>query len=148
MIKILLVFIYSLTLFSCFEKQIKVIERTSAMLVEPGYYIGENDSTFEFMNHRYLIKTREFFDDDEMINRVAILKSEGYLEFSKAEFGKLKNFLDDHEFNKTLKTYIIDDDHISVNTKSFIIKEIDRKRKMIFYSSSSGNDPLYYLVYK
>lgn len=98
------------------------------------------------VNHRYLIKTREFFDDDEKISHVAILKSEGYLESSAVEFSKFfkKNFSDQHDFSDHLKANIIDKHRLNVN--SFIIKKIDRKK--IFYISGSQVRTLYYLEYK
>lgn len=148
MIKGVFVFVYGLIVFFCPEKQIRVVERASAMLIEPGYYIAESDTTFEFMNRRYVIKTREFFNVDEIINRVAILKPLGYLEFSEGEIISSKKFLDNFGFSRTIKAHIIDDDHISVNKKPFVVKRIDRKRKRIFYSPSRKNDTLYYLVYK
>jgi len=70
MINNLLAFIFSLLFSSCVDDKIKTTERISAVLIEPGYYVSENDSTFEFMNHRYLINTIESFDDQGMICKV------------------------------------------------------------------------------
>jgi len=154
MINNFLVFVFNLMLFSCLNeqsssnKQVHVVERVSAMLIEPGYYIGENDSIFNFMNHKYLIKTREFFDNDEIISHVAILKSEGYLEFSKAEFSKLKNFLDGHGFSEAIEANIVDKRHLDVNKKRFLIRGVDRNRRRIYYTSSINKDTLYCLVYR
>ena len=148
MINNFLVFIFGLTFLYCFDDQIKVVERMSAILIEPGYYLSENDSSFEFKNHRYLVKTKEFFDQNGLITRVAIRKSEGYLEFSKVEFSKLKDFLYDHGFSKSLKANIIDEHSIKLNTKSFDVQYIDRQEKKIFYTLGSKKNVLYCLIYK
>ncbi|MBB6273340.1 hypothetical protein HDF26_003800 [Pedobacter cryoconitis] len=148
MIKGFLMFVCSLIFFLFFNERVKVVQRASAVLVGPGYYVAETDSTFEFKKHKYLIKTREFFDQNGEITDVAILKSEGYLEFSKAEFNKLKNFLKIHSFSKTIAADIIDHHYVEINAKRFLIEGVDKKRKIIFYSSQDQKEMLYYLIYK
>jgi hypothetical protein len=143
-----LILIYSLASFIYSKAQVKVVERGEAMQIVPGYSILESYSLFEFRKHKYLIVTKEFFDDHEEIRRVSILKSEGYVEFSKDEFGKLNHFLEIHGFSKNIKATLVDDHHLIINKEKFLVERIDKKQKRIFYTSAGKKGAVYYLVYK
>jgi hypothetical protein len=148
MIKTYLLILWGFAILSCSKEQIKIVERSSAMLIEPGYYVSESDSTFVFRGHKYLIKTKAFFDDREEIDHVLLWKSEGYLAFSKKEFSKLRGFLEEHDFSKTIEADIIDDYHISLNSKIIKVDTIDKAHKEIYYKVSSKKEILYRLLYK
>jgi hypothetical protein len=148
MIRAFILVLFSTAIFSCAETKIKIIERGSAMLVEPGYYLSESDSTFMLKGHKYLIKTREYFDDNGEITHVSIWKSEGYLDFYKKEFTKLKNFLTEHNFSNITDASIIDDKHIIINSKTIEIITIDKGQNQIYYKVKGENNIIYRLLYK
>jgi hypothetical protein len=128
--------------------KIKIASRSSAMMIEPGYSLGESDSTFVYNGHKYLVKNSEYFDDNGEITHVAIWKSEGYLVFSKRQFSKLKDFLAEHNFSKTIDANIIDNHQILLNSQKIKVEIIDKKRKEIFYRLNNKDEIIYRLIYE
>ncbi|EHQ27062.1 hypothetical protein Mucpa_2954 [Mucilaginibacter paludis DSM 18603] len=132
------------------SRPIRVVERSKAMLIEPGYSVMESDSLFKYRQRQYLIKTTEYFDDDCKLIKVAIWKSEGYWEMSKSEFSKLKNFAQENGFDATLEANILDKQHIKINNKVVKVELIDDKNHLIYYrgGSSKNQTQLWRIKYK
>lgn len=149
MIKFIFLFSLSILLYNFpSEKKIVVTDRIKAIRIYEGYSISENDNTFLFDNKKYLIQTEEIFDENGNIISTKLLKDIGYLDFSKVEMEKLKNFYEKHNFSRNIEAFVIENKYLRINGKKFLISSIDEERKKVFYCSTVKKDILYYLSYK
>jgi hypothetical protein len=135
------------------DKKIQVIERTEAILVNKGYVVLSSDSVFEFNNKKYLIKAREFFNENKEISHAVIWSEMGYEDWPKENMLKTKHFLDDYGFSRSIEASFVDNKHIKINSTIGLIKGIDKRRRIIYYSLRSDKNVhsiiyLHRLIYK
>ncbi len=135
------------------NKKIQVVERTEAMLINKGYVVLNSDSVFEFQNKKYLIKTREFFDENGELNHAMLWSEMGYEDWPKKNMAKIKHFLDDYGFSHFINAWLIDNQHIKINSNTGLIRGIDEKRRIIYYNIDRDKNPnkivyLHRIIYK
>lgn len=148
MIKIVFQIFLVMQFFNCTsEGNLQVSERAKAIQVDPGYYVSEESITFNFKKRRYLVQSQELFDKNGLLVEVKILKSEGYLSFLRPEINKLKNFVTRHNFSDKIKSSMVDEKHLEINSKVFLIAGIDKGNKRIFYAMDKNESVIYYLGY-
>lgn len=135
------------------NKKVRVVERANAMQLYRGFAVVSTDSIFEFSGKTYVIKTREFFDENGEISDAKLWSEMGYENWPKKNMLEIKHFLDDYDFSHFINLSLIDNQHIKINSDTGLIQGIDKSRKMIYYSLNSDKNPnkliyLHRIIYK
>jgi hypothetical protein len=99
------------------------------------------DSIFEFNSKKYIIKTREFFDENVEISHAALWSKMGYEDWTKKSMSKITDFLNDYDFSRFIIASLIDNKHIKINSDTGWIQGIDKTRKIIYYNINSDKNP-------
>jgi hypothetical protein len=133
--------------FNCDCQQVIVVSKAMAVKVDPMFALKDADTTFLWRKKKYLIQSKELLDDKGEIKGAVIYGDVGYSTYSKKEIDSDKDFLSVYHMNRFIRVCLIDDHHIKINSKPVVIKEIDKKKKVIYYT---GKDPdvLYTIAYK
>ncbi|MBB6499699.1 hypothetical protein [Pedobacter cryoconitis] len=131
----------------CLSTKIEVVSKATSILVKPGYALKEDDSTFNYQGNKYLIVTDEIFDEKGNIISASVAGDVGYSTYTKQDFNKHKNLIDDYSFTNVINVQLIKNDTILVNGSKIITKGIDRLNKAIYYNLKS-RDTLYRITYK
>jgi hypothetical protein len=129
------------------SKKINVVDRAMGVRVHPGYYLRYDDTTFLFEGNKYLIHSKELFDENGEITCAIIDGDIAYIIWPRSEIYKLKDFFVAYDLDRFIKAEILDDKHIKVNSDVGRIKKIDKRLKQIFYVFKS-TDTIYRITYK
>ncbi|WP_121810216.1 hypothetical protein [Mucilaginibacter kameinonensis] len=126
-------------LFLGIHQRIKVRERLTARRIEKHFPVPSTGEIIRYRNNTYVVKTIEGFDEDGTLNDVQFWKSEGFLEFKRDEFLKLKNFLEENDLQAKVEFSLIDKKLMKVNsdTVAYELKHTNRHR---IYYFKKGND--------
>lgn len=146
LIKLMMLFVFCTQIANAQDK-INVLEKIKANKIPDPYYVLETDSIIHFKGKRYLIENREFFNENQF-DKIAIWKPLGYLEFSNAEIGKSRKFMQLYNIKPIIQASITDAYHININGKVFLIISRNVKLKEIYYSDRKFSKALYILKYK
>lgn len=135
------------------NKKVRVVERTNAMQLYRGFAVVSTDSIFEFNGKKYVIKTREFFDEKGEISDVKLWSEMGYENWPKKNMLEIKHFLDDYDLSRFINVSLIDNQHIKINSNTGLIRGIDEKRRIIYYNIDRDKNPnkivyLHRIIYK
>jgi hypothetical protein len=93
------------------------------------------------------MQTEEFVDSKGEINHAIIYGDVDYSIYSKQEIFNDKDFLNIYHLKRFIKVCLIDARHIKMNNTVISIKEIDKKKKKIYYTDKDP-DVLYVINYK
>jgi hypothetical protein len=132
---------------SSHSKSLVVIDRTMNVKIDPGFALKDDDTTLVFKHVKYLMQTKEVFDQNGEISSAIIEGDVGYSIYSRKEIYKFKDFLDEYQLYRFVKVCIIDNYHIKLNNEIVTTKEIISKKKEIFYTLKD-KDVLYKITYK
>jgi hypothetical protein len=118
------------------SEKIHVIERTvgiSTQYISPADY----DSTFVFANQEYLIRSKEFFDQDGRISHVLEWGGVGYTNWTSQMINETNDLFGDDGYSKTIAAYKLNNHQILVNSDTGEIKRVDSVRRLIYYTLKS-----------
>jgi hypothetical protein len=106
-----------------------------------------------FKLRKYLIKTREFFDENVELNHAMLRSEMGYEDWPKKNMTKIRHFLDDDDFSRFINAWLIDNKHLKINSNIGLIKGIGERRKTIYYTIDVDKNPnkivyLHRIIYK
>nr|WP_067058032.1 hypothetical protein [Mucilaginibacter sp. L294] len=130
------------------DKQLNVATRTMARRIYPGFTLKSEDSILVYKGNRYLIWTKEYFDEKGEIKRAIINQDIDYMDWSRKEMLKYKNFFEENGLAQFMQTTLLNYTRLKINNKTVRIKSIDRSKKEIFYSVKGENDNVYQIVYR
>lgn len=126
------------------HSKIVVIERQRAMNITAGYTVSDGDSVFYFNKKKYVMLSREFFEEDGNIKKALLRRDLGYLELSRQDIISDKN----SDFSRSIEAMIIDNNQVKVNSEVFLIARIDKKHKKLYYTLKRQPQYLNCLVYR
>ncbi|QTE39663.1 hypothetical protein J3L18_11595 [Mucilaginibacter gossypii] len=129
------------------QQKIRVNERLSAIEIEKHFPLPSADRIIHYKKHHYLIKTSEIFDEDGSLNAVSFLKSEGWLEFKRDEFSKLKNFLEENDLKPKLACQVIGKKSIKINNDTIVYDSLNDRRHIIYYFKKNDHKRLFILKF-
>jgi hypothetical protein len=133
--KMTILILLSGCLFACKigSEKIHVVERTIGV---PTQYFSpaDYDSTFVFADQEYLIRSKEFFNEDGRITHVLEWGGVGYTDWTSQMIAETKDFFDDDGYSKTIAAYKLDNHRILVNSDTGEIKGVDSVRRLIYYT--------------
>jgi hypothetical protein len=127
--------------------KVEVIKKATAIKVEPGYALKDDDSTFKFQEAKYLIVTNETFDEKGNIVSASMAGDVGYSTYTEQDFSKYKNLIADYSLTKAIDVKLINNQSILINGRKIITLGIDRKNKEIYYKHKS-KDTLFRITYR
>jgi len=127
--------------------KIEVVSKATSILVEPGYALKADDSTFNYKGKKYLIVTNEIFDENGKIIGASVAGDMGYSTYMLQDFNKHKNLINDYSFTNVIDVQLIKKDSILINGCKIMAIGIDSINKSIFYNLKS-RDTLYRITYK
>ncbi|HEX8019723.1 hypothetical protein [Mucilaginibacter sp.] len=129
------------------QQKIKVNERVSAIEIEKHFPLPSADRIIHYKKHNYSIKTSENFDEDGSLSAVSFLKSEGWLEFKRDEFSKLKDFLEAHDLKPKLECQIIGKKSMKINSDTIVYDSLNARRHIIYYFKKNDHKRLFVLKF-
>lgn len=127
--------------------KVEVIKKATAIKVEPGYALKDDDSTFTYHGDKYYIISNEAFNEKGDIVRASVAGDVGYSIYTQRDFTKYKRLIDDHSFTKHIDIQLINDKSAMVNNRKIAPIEVDKLNKQIYYNLKS-RDTLYRICYK
>lgn len=139
----------SLLVFLCNHQLTKVeaVSKATAIKVEPGYALKDDDSTFTYHGNKYYIISNEAFNNNGDIVRASVAGDVGYSIYTQRDFEKYKSLINDHSFTKHIKVQLINDKSAMINGRKIALIGFDKGNKEIYYNLKS-RDTLYRICYK
>ena len=80
----------------------------------------------------YVIRVREYYTNNKF-DSIAELHDEGYQFFTRKWFEKNKLPLEKNDLSESIHSYLVGNKHININSKNYLIQQIDEKQKTIYY---------------
>lgn len=127
--------------------KVKVISKSTAIRVKPGYAIKDDDSTFSFKGSKYYIITNETFDENGIIVKASVAGDVGYSSYTQKDFIKYKSLINDYSLTKVINVQLLINNNILVNGHKVITLVLNRVSKELYYNFRS-KDTLYRITYK
>ena len=143
--KILLITL--IILFSGFHQRIKVRERLTASRIEKHFPVPSTGEIIRYRNNAYVVKTIEGFGEDGTLNDVQFWESEGFLEFKKDEFLKLKNFLEENDLQAKVEFNLIGKKLMKINSDTVTYELKDTNHHRIYYFKKGNEKELFILKF-
>jgi len=134
------------------SEKLHIIERTIG--VSTQYFApADYDSTFVFADQKYLIRSKEFFNEDGRVTHVLEWGGVGYTDWTSQMIDETNDFFSGDGYSKTITAYRLNNLQILVNSDTGEIKGVDGVRRLIYYTLKPGEKHnrimhLYRLSYK
>ncbi|MFA6247237.1 MAG: hypothetical protein WC615_09865 [Mucilaginibacter sp.] len=130
------------------DKQLNVATRTMARRIYPGFALKSEDSILVYKGNRYLIWTKEYFNENGEIKRAIVNHDIDYMDWSREEMLKDKFFFKNYELDPFINVIILNNNQLKINTAQAHIDFIHNPKKKIWYSIPGKKDILYQIVYR
>ncbi|MES2062231.1 MAG: hypothetical protein V4456_09950 [Bacteroidota bacterium] len=127
---------------------LSVKTKTVSNRIYPGFTLKSEDSILTFKGIRYLILRKEYYDEKDEILRAIINHDIDYMDWSRAEMLKDKNFFEDNELDRFINAIILNNHQLKINTIKAHIEFTNTKEKKIWYSIPGKKDFLYQIAYR
>ncbi|WPV01479.1 hypothetical protein SNE26_06805 [Mucilaginibacter sp. cycad4] len=124
------------------HQRIRVRERLTTRKIESHFPVPGTGEIIKYRGNVYVVKTIERFDADGMLNSVEFWKSEGFLEFKRREFSKLKDFLEEHDLQAKVEFRLINQKLMKINSDTVSYELKDTNRYKIYYFKKDNNKEL------
>lgn len=139
----------SLLLFLCNPQltKVEVVSKATAIKVDPGYALKDDDSTFTYHGNKYYIISNEAFNNKGDIVSASVAGDVGYSIYTQRDFEKYKSLINDYSFTKHIEVQLINDKIAMVNDCKIAPIGVDKVNREIYYNLKS-TDTLYRICYK
>ncbi|MGF7077362.1 hypothetical protein [Mucilaginibacter sp. 3215] len=141
-----LIFLLTIILFGEPHK-IQVKERTTAIVVEKIFPQPPLNESIRYKKNNYHIKSIENFDKDGSLNSVSFLKSEGWLEYKREEFSRIRDFFEAFDLKPKLECQIIGKNLMKINADTIAYDSLNSQRRIIYYFKKKDHKWLFILKF-
>jgi hypothetical protein len=121
------------------KERLNVTEIVDGMEVTRGYVVLATDSVFHVDQRKFIVKSREYFNDKGEVTHAVIRSTLGYSDWPKKAFAPIAHFLEDNQMQSTVKTYLMDSQRLVINADTALVRQIDIKVKVIYYNLKRDN---------
>ncbi|HVS92088.1 MAG TPA: hypothetical protein VHE59_08665 [Mucilaginibacter sp.] len=143
-----LIFVLGVGVFlSTDQKRLIVVDREIYYKYDDLTVISNDPVIIVFNGTKYLMYSKELFDQNGEINQALIIGDVGYTTYSKHLILEIKDFFKVNNCSHFITAIMINNRFIKVNSTTVPIKKLDRIRHQIFYGGKD-KDVLYSITYK
>jgi hypothetical protein len=129
-------------LLSAVQQRITVNEQITTIEIKKNFPITSRDSVIKYKKSDYSVRAIENFDKDGSVNCVRFSKSEGWLEFKRDEFSRIKDFLKSNDLKPKLECQIIGKKLIKINADTITYDSLNTDRRIIYYFEKNNHKRL------
>lgn len=140
---------------SCKQAKVRlnVTEIVDGMEVTRGYVVLATDSVFHVDQRKFIIKSREYFNDKGEVTHAVIWSELGYSDWPKKAFAPITHFLEDNQMQPTISSYLINSQRLVINADTTLVRKMDSKEKVIYYNLNRDNHAqgprhIHYICYR